>query len=81
MNLRPSFGFDWWRLELFAPDGRFIARFRDQGEADAYLEKLSRSPKTVPGTVLLRLRGGKWKRKEIEEEDVVDAELNLEIPF
>ena len=29
----------------------------------------------------LRLRGGKWKRKAIEEEDVRQTEANMEIPF
>jgi hypothetical protein len=89
MTLRTSLGFDWWRFELWSGP-RFIARFRDRAEGEAYLARLARPP-TLPGPEFqaladelasaLRLRGGTWKRKEIEEDDAIDVERNAELPF
>jgi hypothetical protein len=87
--------FDAWATCQIVCDGRRVGKFRDRGEAEVYLVKLETNPRHVPGqqasaelltlaqesASALRLRGGKWKRKVIEEEDVIDEELNLEIPF
>lgn len=91
--IRPLF-FDAWATCRVVVGDRQIAKFRTMTEAEAYVTKLEKTTPAVPGSVnaelqaladelasALRLRGGKWKRKIIEEEDVVDAELNTELPF
>ena len=94
--IKPLF-FDeaWVVCQIVASDGRQLGKFRDRAEAEAYLTKLETTPRHVPGqqadpelralaeesASALRLRGGNWKRKAIEEEDKVDASRNLELPF
>jgi hypothetical protein len=92
------FDAEWATQQVVASDGRQVGKFRDLAEAEAYLVELSTTPRHVPGQMAspelrqlanelsskLRLRGGKWKRKAIEEEDKEDkvqADINLEIPF
>lgn len=87
------FDADWATCQVVLGTRR-IGKFRDTAEAETYVTKLETMPRAVPGQASvelralaeelasdLRLKGGKWKRKVIEEEDVIDADLNLEIPF
>lgn len=93
--VKPLFFDAEWATCQVVSGKRQVGKFRDAAEAEAYVAKLEKAPRydpTQPASPelralaielasALRLRGGNWKRKAIEEEDKVDADANMEIPF